>query len=69
MGIGAYKDDNGKAYVFLVVREAENKIVADLTLDKEYLPIDGDQDFTRGARGVSFGWDHPLVKDPRCVSL
>ena len=69
LGIGAYKDENGKSYVFPVVREAEAKIVANHTLDKEYLPIDGDQDFNRGARGVLFGWEHALVKDPRCVSI
>jgi len=43
-------------------------IVADMSLDKEYSPIDGIPEFTKGARGVAFGWDHPLVNDPRVVS-
>ena len=41
LGVGAYRDNNGKPYVFPVVRKAEAAIVADATLDKEYLPIDG----------------------------
>ena len=42
LGIGAYRDDDGKPYVFPVVRKAEEIITANLSLDKEYLPIDGD---------------------------
>jgi len=43
-------------------------IVADKTLDKEYSTIDGDPKFTKGARGVLFGWDHPDVNSGRVVS-
>ena len=49
LGVGAYRDNNGKPYVFPVVRKAEQKIVADATLDKEYLPIDGLAEFRKGA--------------------
>ena len=66
--MGAYRCEEGKPYVFPVVKKAEMQIVADKTLDKEYSPIDGLADFTKGARGVLFGWDHPLVNDPRVVS-
>ena len=69
LGVGAYRDNNGKPYVFPVVRKVEAEIVANHTLDKEYLPIDGLADFTKGARGVLFGFDSPLVNDPRVVSL
>lgn len=69
LGVGAYRDNNGKPYVFPVVRKAEAAIVADNTLDKEYLPIQGLDDFNKGARGVLFGFDSPLVDDPRVVSL
>jgi aspartate/tyrosine/aromatic aminotransferase len=58
LGIGAYRDNEGKPYVFPVVKAAEAKIVADATLDKEYSPIDGLADFNKGARGVLFGFDH-----------
>jgi len=69
LGVGAYRDNNGKPYVFPVVRKAEAAVVADLTLDKEYLPIDGDAAFNKGARGVVFGFDSPWVGDERVVSL
>jgi len=41
LGIGAYRDDNEKPYVFNVVRKVEQEIINDKSLDKEYLPIDG----------------------------
>ena len=68
LGIGAYRDDNGKPYVFQVVRDAEAKICANHKLDKEYSPIDGDAVFNKGAKGALFGWDHKAVTDPRIVS-
>ena len=68
LGVGAYRDDNGKPYVFPVVRRAEELIVANKSLDKEYSPIDGDQAFNKGARGVLFGWDHADVNSGRVAS-
>lgn len=68
LGIGAYRCAQGKPYVFPVVRKAEEIIVADKTLDKEYSTIDGDAQFSKGARGVLFGWDHPDVTSGRVVS-
>jgi len=67
LGIGAYRSENGKPYVFPVVRAAEEKIVAQ-KLEKEYLPIDGVADFNKGARGVLFGWDHKDVNSGRVAS-
>ena len=69
LGVGAYRDNDGKPYVFPIVRKAEAEIVANKSLDKEYLPIDGLADFTKGAKGVMYGFDSPLVTDPRCVSV
>lgn len=68
LSIGAYRTHEGKPYIFPVVKRAEEVIVADRSLDKEYSPIDGLPEFTKGARGVAFGWDHQLVNDPRVVS-
>jgi len=39
-----------------------------LSLDKEYAPIDGDQDFNKGSRGALFGWNHPDVTSGRVAS-
>jgi aspartate/tyrosine/aromatic aminotransferase len=55
--------------VFPVVRKAEMAIANDHTLDKEYSPIDGDATFTKGARGVLFGFDHPDVTSGRVATF
>jgi len=68
LGVGAYRDNNGKPYVFPSVRKAEKMICEDMSLDKEYAPIDGDADFCRGSRGALFGWDHPDVTSGRVAS-
>jgi aspartate/tyrosine/aromatic aminotransferase len=68
LGVGAYRTEEGKPYIFPVVKKAEEMIVSNLALDKEYAPIEGEADFNIGARGVLFGWDHPNVKDPRIVT-
>ena len=49
LGVGAYRDNDGKPFVFPVVRKAEAAIVADATLDKEYLGIEGLAEFNKGA--------------------
>jgi len=69
LGVGAYRDNDGKPFVFPIVRKVEAEIVANHSLDKEYAPIDGLQDFNEGARGVLFGWDHPDVKSGRVASV
>ena len=69
LGVGAYRDNNGKPFVFPVVRKAEAAIVADHSLDKEYLPIDGLTEFNKGAQGVLFGFDSPWVGDDRVASV
>ena len=69
LGVGAYRDNDGKPFVFPVVRRAEQAIVADSTLDKEYLPIDGLAEFRKGAQGAIFGWNSPLVGDARVASI
>lgn len=43
-------------------------IVSNHSLDKEYSPIDGDQEFLKGARGVLFGWNHSDVTSGRVAS-
>uniref|UniRef100_A0A4W5PDZ4 Aspartate aminotransferase n=1 Tax=Hucho hucho TaxID=62062 RepID=A0A4W5PDZ4_9TELE len=46
LGVGAYRDDQGKPYVLSCVRKAEAQIAAK-KLDKEYLAIGGLGDFTK----------------------
>lgn len=67
LGIGAYRDDNGKPFVFPVVRKVEKAIV-ESKLDKEYCPIEGTAEFGLAARKVCFGDDSPLVTNGRVAS-
>lgn len=68
LGIGAYRSEDGKPYVFPVVRLAEQKIANNTSLDKEYAPIDGEAAFNKGARGVLFGWNHKDVTSGRVAT-
>lgn len=54
LGIGTYKDAEGISFVFPAVREAEKRVLAQ-KLDKEYLPIEGDQAFTKAVAPLTFG--------------
>lgn len=46
LGVGAYRDDNGKPYVLPSVLEAEKTLTAK-NLDKEYSTIGGNADFCK----------------------
>eukprot|EP00745_Piridium_sociabile_P041352 TRINITY_DN81614_c0_g1_i1.p1 TRINITY_DN81614_c0_g1~~TRINITY_DN81614_c0_g1_i1.p1 ORF type:complete len:431 (-),score=107.33 TRINITY_DN81614_c0_g1_i1:368-1660(-) len=62
LGVGAYRDDNGKPYVLPSVLKAEKAIV-DAHLDKEYAGITGVPDFTKAAAELAFGADSPVLKN------
>lgn len=47
LSLGAYRDENGKPYVFNIVKKVE-KMIAGKNYDKEYAPIDGDPEFIKG---------------------
>lgn len=61
LGVGSYKDDNGKPWVLPVVRTIEQQIATDLTLNHEYLPILGLSEFTNSAVKLVLGHDSPAV--------
>ncbi|RXG53915.1 Aspartate aminotransferase, mitochondrial [Armadillidium vulgare] len=62
LGVGAYRDDNGKPFVLPSVRKAE-KIIMENQLDKEYLPISGLGEFTKHAINLALGEGNPWVAD------
>jgi len=64
LGVGAYRDENGKPYVLPSVREAEQMVV-NKSLDKEYLPITGLSDFTSAAARLAYGADSAPIKEGR----
>ncbi|KAG9233839.1 glutamate oxaloacetate transaminase 2 [Amylocarpus encephaloides] len=54
VGVGAYRDDQGKPYVLPSVRTAEGKVVSE-KLNKEYAGITGVPDFTKAAAVLAYG--------------
>ncbi|KAF3020685.1 hypothetical protein G7054_g5050 [Neopestalotiopsis clavispora] len=56
LGVGAYRDDQGKPYVLPSVRAAEEKVIAS-RLNKEYAGITGLPDFTKAAAVLAYGKD------------
>ena len=54
LGVGAYRDDQGKPYVLPSVRKAEEAVVA-RQLDKEYAGITGVPAFTKAAAVLAYG--------------
>lgn len=61
LGVGAYRDDNGKPYVLPSVHKAE-EIMAKKKLDKEYAPISGPADFCKLSIELALGSDSEEVK-------
>ncbi|XP_068724499.1 aspartate aminotransferase, mitochondrial-like [Montipora capricornis] len=62
LGVGAYRDDNGKPYVLPSVKKAEEKLLAK-NQDKEYAPIHGLPEFTAASAKLAFGEDSDVIKN------
>ncbi|KAH8835802.1 glutamic oxaloacetic transaminase AAT1 [Flagelloscypha sp. PMI_526] len=60
LGVGAYRDGNGKPYILPSVAKAES-IVSSSNPDKEYLPITGLAGFTQNAAKLAYGADSPVI--------
>jgi aspartate aminotransferase len=58
--VGAYRDENGKPWVLPSVREAENRMLQDPAVNKEYASISGDSNFVELALKFAYGWDADL---------
>lgn len=68
LGVGAYRDDNGKPFVLDCVREAEKRIF-EKQLDHEYLPIGGLPAFTKAAQELLFKEDSAVLQDKRVLTV
>ena len=62
VGVGAYRDDQGKPYVLPCVREAERRIY-EKNLDSEYSPIAGDATFVDLALKFAYGESSPVITE------
>jgi len=68
LGVGAYRDENGKPYVLNSVKKAE-EIIRNSNPDKEYLPISGLTEFTKRAALLAYGSESvPLTQGAIAVA-
>ncbi|KAF8350018.1 aspartate aminotransferase [Amanita rubescens] len=68
LGVGAYRDENGKPYVLSSVKKAE-EIIKNSNPDKEYLPISGLAEFTKRAALLAYGSESvPLTQGAIAVT-
>ncbi|BFY97532.1 hypothetical protein BsWGS_00572 [Bradybaena similaris] len=65
LGVGAYRDEDGKPWVLPVVRAAEIQMANDKTLNHEYLPVAGLPDFRVAANRLLLGPDHKAIVENR----
>ncbi|QLQ78099.1 hypothetical protein HG537_0A03460 [Torulaspora globosa] len=69
LGIGAYRDDNGKPWVLPSVRAAEKLIQQDPNYNHEYLGINGLPELAVGAARIIFGENSNALNEGRVVSV
>ena len=68
LGVGAYRDDNGKPFVLPSVREAERKLL-EQNLNKEYLGIAGLPEFVGLSLEFAYGKGSSALKDKRVAGV
>ena len=64
LGVGAYRDDQGKPFVLPSVKEAERQVMA-ANLDKEYAGIVGLPEFTKLSAELALGQNSEVIKNKR----
>jgi len=68
LGVGAYRDDNGKPFILECVKKAEQKMQAS-NPDHEYAPIVGVAAFNKVSQQLVLGEDSQAIKDKRVVTI
>ena len=65
----AYRTDDGKPLVLPVVRQMEQRLAADETLNKEYLPVLGYEPLASAATRMVLGSDSTSFKEGRATGI
>jgi aspartate/tyrosine/aromatic aminotransferase len=72
LSVGVYQDESGFTPVLEVVREAEQRMAAELTgkesASKGYLPISGSPDYAQKVQSLLLGAEHEAVREGRVVT-
>ncbi|KAF9227540.1 PLP-dependent transferase [Gyrodon lividus] len=69
LGVGAYRDDDGKPWVLPVIKKASQILLNDPNLNHEYLPITGLPEFTAAAAKLVLTPNSPAIAEGRVVSV
>lgn len=69
LGIGAYRDNNGKPWILPAVRKAEEKLINSPDYNHEYLGISGFEPFFKSAANVILGKDSVAIAENRVISM
>ncbi|XP_039745527.1 aspartate aminotransferase, cytoplasmic [Pararge aegeria] len=69
LGVGAYRDENGKPWVLPIVRKMEKKMADDDTLLHEYLPVLGLENFSNSSVSMLLGEDNPVITEGRAFGV
>ncbi|MCX6044330.1 MAG: aspartate/tyrosine/aromatic aminotransferase [Chloroflexi bacterium] len=67
LGVGIYKDAQGKTPILQSVKRAEEQILKSETT-KNYLPIDGSPEYAAAVQELLFGADHEVISSHRAVT-
>ncbi|KAI3844262.1 hypothetical protein MKW92_001043 [Papaver armeniacum] len=67
VGVGAYRDDNGKPVVLECVREAERIIAGNKNM--EYLPMGGSMHMVEDTLKLAYGENSDLIKDKKIAAI
>ncbi|HMP73386.1 MAG TPA: amino acid aminotransferase [Kiritimatiellia bacterium] len=68
LGVGVYKDEEGRTPILAVVKEAEKRVLAKAAT-KSYMPIGGSPGYRKAVQELLFGADHPLLAAGRVRTL
>ncbi|KAH9608688.1 hypothetical protein KSS87_009153 [Heliosperma pusillum] len=67
VGVGAYRDDDGKPVVLNCVRQAEARIAGNLNM--EYLPMGGSNHMVEETLKLAYGENSEFIKDKRIAAV
>lgn len=68
LGVGAYRDDQGKPFVLPSVRKAEHRI-HEAQMNHEYAPIGGEAPFSKLSANLALGEGNDIVPNGRNVTV
>jgi len=69
LGAGVYQTDEGKCWLFPIVRQIAKQVATDEVENKEYYPILGSEDFCKATVELLYGQDSPLIKEGKVFGV